>query len=182
MAISYCDSLWRENVMKKNQTKRPGIMSGQLDMMEYLIMALFMLVVVTAIVFFLFGWEFGASRRAELDRANLQSLFMINIFTHSGFFTKSDSMLDDSKLMVAKCEDMEAIFGRKLCINITSALFVGEEETTCTLSNYPNCNQWVICPDLCSRKDLTGYDVPVNIYRRVDGKTGLGILDLRMEI
>ena len=157
-------------------------LSGQFGMMEYIILALFMMVVVIAIVFFLFGWEFGASRRAGLDQAYSESLFMINLFIHSGFFTEKDNMLDDSKLMVMKCEDIQRIFGRELCINITTALVVGEERKPCTLSNYPNCNQWVICRELCEAGSLIGYDEPVNIYRRISGKTELGILDMRMEV
>lgn len=174
----------RVTIHKRDTTplKNAGRRKAQFGMMEYLILALFMLVVIVAIVFFLFGWEFGAARRAVLDQAHSDSLFMINLFTHSGFFTERDIMLDDSKLMVTKCGDMEGIFGRRLCINITAVLFVGEEGRLCTLSNYPDCNQWVICPDLCSQGNLIGYDVPVNIYRRVGGKTELGILDLRMKI
>lgn len=149
-------------------------------MMEYIILALFMLVIVIAIVFFLFGWEFGSLRREGLDQAYAKSLLMINIFTHSEFFTEKDNMLDDSKLMVAKCGDIERIFGEKLCINITTVLFVGDEVKPCTLSDYPNCNHWVICEDLCGQENLLGYDVPVNIYRRVSGETELGILDLRI--
>ncbi len=164
------------------QAEKPRGLSGQFGMMEYIIFALFMLIIVVAIVFFLFGWEFGAAQREGLDQAYSKSLSLISRFTHSGFFTEKDNMLDDSKLMVTKCEDIEAVFGEKLCINITSVLFVGDESRSCSLSSYPNCNQWVICGDFCGQGNLLGYDVPVNIYRRVDGTTELGILDLRIGV
>ena len=154
---------------------------GQFGMLEYIILALFMVVIVMAIVFFLFGWEFGVAQREGLDQLYAKSLSMISFFSHSDFFTEKDNMLDDSKLMVAKCEDIEAIFGQKLCINITSVLFVGDEVKTCSLASYPDCNHWTICQELCG-ENLLGYDVPVNIYRRVSGTTELGILDLRIGV
>ncbi len=168
--------------MRMKKSRKTRFKTGQFGMLEYIILALFMVVIVMAIVFFLFGWEFGAAQREGLDQAYGKSLSLINLFMHSDFFTEKDNMLDDSKLMVSKCDDIEAIFGEKLCINITSVLFVGDEVKPCTISNYPGCNHWVICQDFCSQGNLLGYDVPVNIYRRVSGETELGVLDLRIGV
>lgn len=152
---------------------------GQMGLMEYLLMAVFMLMLIIFIIFFFFGWEFGVMRSEKTAETYDRALYSLKVFTNSKFFTKKNLMLDDSKLTMMECGDIEKIIGEKACVEAGTVLLIGQEKVECTLANYPDCNSWVICRDFCSR-DLLGYDIPVNIYRSMDSKVELGILTIKV--
>ena len=144
-----------------------------MGLMEYIILTFFIFIIVVVLIFFLVGFQitqFSLEKKGgELDRA----LFLAKTVSASPLFTKESGILDDSKLASLgpnACQDMEKTFGRNWYFEIT---VIDSPEVACNQLNYPNCNSW----SFCSRPgNSIAFDLPINIYRSVSGRTDIGIL------
>lgn len=151
---------------------------GSVEMMEYMFLTLFVIVIVIAFVIFLSWWQVSQMNveksRMELDK----TLVLTKTLLSSPFIAREDSMLDDGKLTIMQemgedaCQRIRSMYGAEWFAVIR--LFDGSNDTLCSTSNYPDCNYWVFCKD--ARKDYRSYMVPVNIYRNIGAVLTTGVL------
>lgn len=152
---------------------------GQSGLMEYMVMTIMILFVVVIGFFFLFGFESGKLEGDKSRNRFDSALSIAGILARSDILAKRGLVFDDSKLIVADCETIKTLVKTNACVSVEKVLFSGESKTACSLSNYPECNSWVLCKDLCTGKTV-GTLLPVNIYRKFSGKTEIGIISVRL--
>jgi hypothetical protein len=152
-------------------------------MMEYLLLSLFILIVIMTLIFFLTWWQ---SSTWNLEKQNLKTQrieTLLKAFIASPLFVRENSVFDDSRLMAIKslegqgiCEDLGAFFGSGWFLEIESLTPRAGCSGPCesSVTDYPCCSSWVICGQ--GSKINTTRVLPVNVYRRVDGRNDLGVL------
>jgi hypothetical protein len=164
---------------------------GSVELMEYMFLTLFVIVIVIAFVLFLSWWQMsqvGAERsRMQMDKA----LVISKGFASSPLFAREESMLDDGKLTAAMeiadiCQRLDEIYGIDWYAVVR--MLDGQPDTLCSSSNYPDCNMWEFCRTTAT--DRISYAVPVNIYRNIGavfstglfGRTYVGTLEVGVYI
>jgi len=134
--------------------------------MEYVLMTLFIVIIISALIFFLMSWQFTQLRVTESKTESEKALFLMKFFIKSPFFTKDESLFDDAKLQAFAgmgndaCEELNIIFGRDWFARV---YYIDETES------------WLFCGQ--DRKNYT-YVLPVNIYRNSDNTNHLGVLEV----
>lgn len=181
-------------------------MKGQVAIMEYtvlIVMIMFIIIVVVALIFGFQMLQTGSEKSKDIEA---ESLFILRDMISSPVINnpqyQKGSMLDDAKLTVMTCEDVEALFGvgvwvqvvsfyekpdcnvwglsgggRAMCIQDFNAI-EAVENTECTGTGqnvYPLCGKWTFCEE--NRFERMIYrSVPVNIYRKMSGTISFGAL------
>jgi hypothetical protein len=149
-------------------------MKGQAQLMEYVLLSFFVLLVIVLITLFLTGWQITTTgseqRKVFFDRAE----FLLRAFTNSPYINKNTykegSMLEDSKLESITCEDLEKLYGKGWFAEV-EALQFNEE---CGEDNpYPYCGKWSYCK---KGGEAITFELPVNIYRKTRGEVDIGFL------
>lgn len=149
-------------------------MKGQYNLMEYVLLTLFVLLIIVMITFFLTWWQISTTgseqRRITHDRAE----FLLRAFTNSPYINKNTypegSMLEDSKLSSITCQDLQNLYGEKWFAEIESYNFNVE----CNEDNpYPYCGKWSYCK---KEADAMIFELPVNIYKKTTGEIDIGYL------
>jgi hypothetical protein len=145
-------------------------MKAQANMLEYVFLTFFVIVVIVGLIFFLSGWT-ALQLNMDKEKTKLDSaLFLAKQFQNLPVLVHDRSMFDDSKLTAMaslgpadSCKYLEAFMDQKWFAEV--AAFDGSgSQVNCTYSNYPNCNFWSFCDQ--PRKKTTTYLFPVNIYRK----------------
>ncbi len=177
-------------------------MKGQVAVMEYLVLVVMTMFVIFFVVVLLFGYQFlqsGSERSKDLES---HSLFVLQSMIASPVVNnpqhQKGSVLDDAKLTVMTCEDVEVLFGHGLWIRISSiyekhdcekytnaierntcyqenADIEAIENRECTGQVYPDCGVWTFCGEERSVR-MIYRSVPVNIYRKMDGMVSLATI------
>ena len=154
---------------------------GQSELMEYMLMLVFIVAAVIGIIIFLTWWnvtqfQMQGSKNRQ-DRVLSIGQDMMADYTLSD----GESVFDDSKLTsllalgpVDSCKGIEAIYGTSWYVKI-KALDMGGE-TKCDWTTYPNCNVWEICSPKAHPESVSAQSFPVNVYRKVSGKVALAVL------
>lgn len=174
------------NRIKLSKARR----KAQANVLEYIFLTFFVIVVIVGLIFFLTGWS---TMQLSLDKEKLQwdtALFLSKNFQNLPALTHDRSMFDDSKLTALvsfgqqdACKYLDDIMGSNWFAEITS--FDGNTELTdCTYANYPDCNHWVLCKQ--EGRKTTAFVMPINVYRkfgleasnRTFSKVELGTLEL----
>ncbi len=174
-------------------------MKGQASIMEYMIFVLLVMFIIFFLVAMIFGSQIlsaGTERSKAFDETSmlvLQRMSVSYILNEPGY--QKGSMLDDSKLAVITCEDIESVFGYDLWVEVRMlydkpdcsgllgiAFFncdnerkgiISKENLVCSQSNYPECGIW----RYCEKKPRMVYrSIPVNIHRKINGTISLGSL------
>lgn len=164
-------------------------LSGQANIMEYVLMTFFIFIIVVALIIFLSAWQVSQMEITSLgsfsERAieNLDSL-KSTMYLLKGASMSVTSMLDDSKLtalmhMDNLCDNIEKLFGSNFYFEVRAFEYSESAESSdkeCTLVDYLDCNHWSFCRD--EDRPATSYVMPVNIYRKTlnDGRTDIGML------
>ncbi len=151
---------------------------GSVELMEYMFLTLFVIVIVIAFVIFLSWWNISQmdveKSKVELDK----TLVLAKSLVSSPFLARSDSMLDDGKLTALQemgqdaCSAIDGIYGADWFAVIR--LLDGSDDTLCSYANYPDCNYWQLCKT--ESKNYRSYVVPVNIYRNIGTVLSTGVL------
>jgi len=137
-------------------------LKAQHEIMEYVILTLFIVIIIIGFVFFLSGWNITQlqldKEKARQDRA----LFIMKYFLSSPLFTKENSVFDDTKLdafrsLPNECTELGKIIGEN---------WFAEIETF-------NGAKWEMCTQ---NKNYSAYIVPANVYRKFTDKAELGTL------
>lgn len=165
-------------------------MKGESGMLERILMALFILIIIIFAVFFLFGVEFSRFRVEDVVEQENSLIFSANALLKSDILTKDDNVFDDSKLIgfsgTDGCKDFQDLVGKdEICLIVERVkLFSSEDEIEC-LNLDDDCNKWVVCESTCREmtdKPYRTVRTPVNIYRKLDEETQLGMMSLREKI
>lgn len=155
---------------------------GQSEIMEYLLMVVFIVAVVIGIIIFLTWWNVT---QLEMEGSKNRQDRVLAIGQHmmaDYMFINKESMLDDAKLTsinaAQACDKLEEIFGTNWYAKIKSLDMEGE--ITCTWNDYPNCNVWNICNYKEHPNSRSAQNFPVNVYRKVSDKTALAVLHVEV--
>jgi hypothetical protein len=149
-------------------------MKGQVHLMEYVLMSLFVLLVIVLVTFFLMYWQISTTgseqRRVLFDRAE----FLLRAFTNSPYINRNTypegSMFEDSKLESITCDNLEKLYGTGWFAEIESMNYNQE----CDDENpYPYCGKWTYCK---REGDAMIFELPVNIYKKTSGEVDIGHL------
>ncbi|NIO22562.1 MAG: hypothetical protein GTN38_00860 [Candidatus Aenigmarchaeota archaeon] len=147
---------------------------GQMHLMEYVLLAFFILMVIFLIIFFLMGWNIGTTSSRQHALQQQRATFLLKTFSNSPYLNKEGfkegGMLEDSKLTVLECSDLEELVGR----GIFAEVKIIDSITECEQENYPRCGVWKFCSP--GNKQFTAYDTPVNVYRTLTRDVEIGIL------
>jgi hypothetical protein len=148
---------------------------GQAHIMEYFLLTFFVIIIIVLIVLFLTGWQASRTMSRQSGLTYQRVLFLLKAVSSSpnlnkgGF--KEGSMLEDSKLTVFECGDLEGMFGNDVYVEIRA---LGDMETVkCDEGSYPSCGYWSFCK---REGNSIAYELPVNVYRKTWGITDIGIL------
>ncbi len=141
---------------------------AQTGMMEYIVLTFFIIVVLIAIMFFLFGFQVAQFSIEKQSSKTTRALQLASLATTHPLFVKEDGMLDDAKLtslatLEDPCSRLEEIFGSDFFIEISA--FDAAGTVPCSRDTYPSCNYWAFC---MKEKRFISFDVPVNVYRNAD--------------
>ena len=186
-------------------------MIGQAEIMEYAIFVIIAVFIIAFVLFMVFGFQFlsaGSEASQETERQSLVLLqSLLSSRTLGNLQYQKLSVLDDSKLTAAMsldCSDIETLFGQGVWINVTAfteipdcsglTLSTGWVECDearsriletssemCSDTNYPDCGMWVLCEE--NRQERMTYrSVPVNIYRKLENRVGIGVITIGLGV
>jgi hypothetical protein len=155
---------------------------GQSHILEYVLMTLFIVIIITALIFFLTGWQFTQLRASESKSESDKALYLMKFMIKSPFFTRDESLFDDAKLSAfadmgqAGCKEMNVVFGRDWFARVYMISDQAGKKPCSTISDYGSCNSWSLC-EQTGRKSFS-YTLPVNIFRSSDNTNQLGVLEV----
>ena len=149
--------------------------------MEYVLMTFFIFAIILALMFFLSGWQSLQTQLTSVGEYIERGVDMADSISSSLYFIKTNNILDDSKLMVLNttqgmCDKLKNIFGSNWFVEVRAFQYSSDgsdEDIACTEDSYPDCNLWTICRQ---DRDSVFYVLPVNIYRKLDERTDIGML------
>ncbi len=173
-------------------------MKCQASVTEYLMLVIMIVLIALIAMVMMFGFQLFSVGSEQIESQERKSLFMLESFISSPALNNPNyqkgSVFDDSRLTVAACEGIEALFGNGIwaevrvlpdegvCDDLTgyrqrSCLREVREEagTRCTTQNYPQCGVWTFCDE--NKEDRMMYrSIPVNVYRKMNSTLQLGVL------
>lgn len=158
-------------------------LKGQSEMMEYILMVVFLVAAIIAIILFLSWWNIQQLQmegfKSRQDRVVSIAEYMMNDY----MLANGDSVFDDAKLTSVnaagiKCEDLQKIYGTGWYVKIKSLDMEGEKK--CDWSGYPGCNVWTFCNYQERPESRSAYNFPVNVYRKVSDKVALAVLHVEV--
>lgn len=153
-------------------------MRGQAQLMEYVLLSFFIILIIVLTTLFLTGWQITSTQSEQRRVFYSKAEFLLRAFTNSPYVNKNTykegSMLEDSKLTSITCEDLEKLYGAGWFAEVESLEFANEcnEETP-----YPLCGKWSYCK---KEGDAIIFEIPVNIYRKTTGEVDIGFLRVGM--
>ncbi len=152
---------------------------AQTGMMEYIFMSLLVVIVIVILVLFL-GWWNAMQLGMEQKRiADDRALFFMKHIISSEYFVKENSVFDDSKLTAATmdpsfCKDFSDVFGSNWYFDVK--IIDNNPDIKCTVTDYPDCNHWTFCEPAHIPKRKNIYNIPVNVYRKINETYALALL------
>jgi len=151
---------------------------GQSEIMEYILMVVFIVAAIIAIILFLTWWNIQQFQMDAFKNKQDRIVGVGQYLMGDYIFTNGDSVFDDAKLTAINasmtCEELQAIIGQNVYVRIEAFDMPGDKP--CRWNDYPDCNVWSICSQKQNAKDVLGQNFPVNVYRKVSDKTALGML------
>jgi len=151
---------------------------GQSEIMEYILMVVFIVAAIIAIIIFLTWWNLQQFQMDAFKNRQDRVVGIGQYIMGDYMFTNGDSVFDDAKLTAINasmsCDDLQKILGTNWYVKIKALDMAGEKP--CKWNDYPDCNVWSICTYKENAKDRLGQNFPVNVYRKVSDKTALGVL------
>ena len=152
-------------------------MKGQVQLMEYVLLTFFIILVIVMITLFLTGWQITTTgseqRRVTYNKAE----FLLRAVTNSPYINrgtyKEGSMLEDTRLSALTCSDLEILYGTDWFAEVESLEF----KDPCSDENFPRCGYWSYCKKAeGTYGEVTIFEIPVNIYRKTTGEIDIGFL------
>lgn len=151
---------------------------GQGQMLEYVLLMVFIVGVVLALIFFLTWWQLSQLSIEKSETQQDRLLSLVKQFLDSPYLTKEGSMLDDGKLTALvmmdnnidrSCERLQDIYGDDWYAEIR--LKDGLPLKKCDQMSFPDgnnyCNYWTLCKPLTGSKARISHVIPINVYRNI---------------
>jgi hypothetical protein len=151
---------------------------GQSQMLEYVLLMVFIVGVVLALIFFLTWWQLSQLSIEKSETQQDRLLSLVKQFLDSPYMTKESSMFDDGKLTALvmmdnnidmSCERLQAIYGDDWYAEIR--LKDGLPLKKCDQMSFPDgsshCNYWTLCQQQAGPKTRISHVIPVNVYRNI---------------
>lgn len=155
---------------------------GQSEIMEYILVVVFIVAAILAIIFFLAWWNVQQFQMDEFKNRQDRIVGIGQYMMGDYMFTNGDSMFDDAKLTSINagvtCEELQKILGKNWYVKITALDMNGDKP--CKWNDYPDCNVWSMCDYRENARDSIGQNFPVNVYRKASDKVALGILHVEV--
>jgi hypothetical protein len=152
---------------------------AQTSIMEYLLLSFFILMVIIALIFFLSWWQASQFNLEQQGQIHQRVEVLLYRFINSPLFVKENSVFDDSKLLAIQsysqniCKELTTLFGSDWFLEIEVLNPRPGCAGPCDAVNYPCCGSWTICPQ--GKRNITRV-LPVNVYRKIEDRTDLGVL------
>jgi hypothetical protein len=162
----------------KSLRKMSSGMKGATELIEYMFMVLFLIVIIFGFILFLSWWENSQLKMEKFSLQTDEALTLMGYMASSPFLARETGMLDDAKITALQnmgqdgCIRFRAVYKKDFFITVNT--FDRNENTPCTNENFPECNSWKICVE--NGRNATSYVLPVNIYRNIGVKLSTGIL------
>jgi len=152
---------------------------GQTHMMEYILLVVFIIILMVAFMILMTVFHIGGIKSEQSENVYKQSISITRFILNAPYFNNPNyddgSVLDDSKLTVANCTELRKVLGRNW-FALVKIPPDGGPEILCNISNYPQCNSWVICNKTNVRIGTCIHEIPVNIFRKMSNDVNIGIL------
>ncbi len=150
---------------------------GQSEMLEHLLLILFIVVLLVFLLLGLAGWQASQARLEQSRQHSQRGLALAQLLFSSPY--SQDSSFSDSQLTAlssdpAFCTQLTDRFGPafaefNLLDSSGSPAASGqpaEVRTLCTPQSYPDCNTWQVCaPPDENTKGAIAYTLPITIIR-----------------
>jgi hypothetical protein len=152
---------------------------AQASIMEYLLLSFFILLVIIALIFFLSWWQASQFNIEQHKQKSQRVMALTERFINSPLFVRENSVFDDTKLLAVQsfraeaCQELESLFGGEWFLEVEVLNPRPGCAGPCDASSYPCCGSWTICPQRGINITMV---LPVNVYRRVEDRTDLGLL------
>ena len=135
--------------------------------MEYIFLTLFVVIIISVLIFFLTSWQMTQLRANQAKTEADKTLYIMKFLIKSPYFTRGESQFDEAKLDAFEdmeneaCRELNIVFGRDWFMD----LYV--------LGDYQK--SW----SFCGREGINfTYQLPVNLYRGYDNTNHLARLDV----
>lgn len=149
-------------------------LAGQMGIMEYMMMTLFVMVIIVMLVFFFSGWQISQVQMQESRAKSDLVLSGLKNVMYSPLLVRESGMFDDAKLsaLQARCDKVKAAFGADIYIEVS--VLDGRGDIPCDPYRYDiNCNYWSVCMEDRPHSALV---MPVNVYRNMGNVLSSGVL------
>jgi hypothetical protein len=152
---------------------------GQSGIMEYLLLSFFVVFAILIVIFFLTWWQVS---QLDLEKQTIKSNRAVSLLEKSAssqLMVARDSVFDDSKLMALQslgargCSLLHGQLGQEWFIAVQVLNPRPGCESGCDASSYPCCARWEICGT--GKPNITRV-LPVNVFRKAEERTDLGLL------
>lgn len=180
-------------------------MKGQAAVMEYMILILMTMFIIFFVVAMIFGFQFIEAGSSYSKDMEARTLFVLQNMLSSPAInipeSQKGSVLEDAKLSVMTCEDMESLFGEGIWVQVGTFYekpvcegIIPSERIACMYyrneieaiasrdctgrgqNDYPECGTWTYCTDENKFGRMIYRSVPVNIYRKMEDAMMMGTL------
>ena len=160
--------------------KIPGVRKGQSEIMEYMLMVVFIVAAIIGIILFLTWWS-GQQMEVESFKNKQDRVTSIaKSMMVESMLVDSQSIFDDAKLTsvnaVSGCDNLQDMYGKSWYAVIRSLDMPGE--INCSWGGYPDCNTWRVCNYPSQKKSLLVQKFPVNVYRKLSDRVSFAILEV----
>ena len=150
---------------------------AQAQLMEYIILILFVMIIIVMLALFLTGWQISNIEYERQKSFEKKAMFLTKSLITSPYLNKKGyeegSMFEDSKLTVLTCEDLQQIFGMDWWVEIQLVdSMLSDQE--CNEESFPMCGKWTFCKD--EKKQYISFEIPVNVYRKISGDVNIAIM------
>jgi hypothetical protein len=158
-------------------------LKAQSEMMEYILMVVFLVAAIIAIILFLSWWNIQQLQMEGSKNLDDRVVSIAQLMMNDYMLANGDSVFDDAKLTSVaaagiKCEDLQKIYGTGWYVKIKSLDMEGERP--CTWNSYPGCNTWTFCNYVEHPESRSVYNFPVNVYRKASDKMALAVLHVEV--
>lgn len=155
---------------------------GQSNIMEYIFLTLFILIMIVAMILFLSWFQMSQFEMKGGDIQIEKAKFLMNYMINSPYLAEENSLFDDSKLtsllsLEDYCDRLDGVFGLRWSLKVD--LLTSEDGcfVECTEESYPCCGSWTFC-ERESKGSVLKYVIPVNVLRKINNQVHLAKMEV----
>jgi len=156
---------------------------GQSEIMEYILMIVFIVAAIIGFMLFLTWWNITQIQAQGFKDREDRVVALAQNMMNDYMFANGDSVFDDAKLTSVAaagigCDELSLIYGVDWYVNITALDMPMERK--CDWNGYPNCNYWSFCTYQEHPESRSAYNFPVNVYRKATNRMSLAVMHVEV--